>query len=112
MIRLIREIRVQLNTPVILHSICSLALCEPAATELKSKNAHGYLIYHGVFYTDSFFDFRFDLYSDSLFDSDCALQDKRDFRRILVGRKTRMFFSNTNRTNLTNLFNLRLGMHS
>ena len=52
--------RGQLNTPVILHSICCVALCEPAATELKSKNTHGVSrIYHGVFYTDSFFDFSF-----------------------------------------------------
>ena len=40
-IRGIREICGQLNTPVILHSICSMALCEPAATELESKNTHG-----------------------------------------------------------------------
>ena len=43
-----------------LHSHCCLALCEPAATELKSKNAHGASrIFNGVFYTDSFFDLSF-----------------------------------------------------
>ena len=42
---------------------------------------------HGVFYTDSFFDFfLFDLSFDFLFDFDCTLQDKRDFRRILQVR--------------------------
>ena len=37
-----------------------MALCEPAATELESKNAHGLsLIYHGVFTRIRFFDFFF-----------------------------------------------------
>ena len=54
-----------------------MALCEPAATELKSKNAHGpsRMSHHGVFYTDSFFDLSFDF--------DCTLAGQGDFRRIL-----------------------------
>ena len=49
-IRGIREISGQLNTPVILHSICCVALCEPAATELESKK-HSRIsrIFFGVF---------------------------------------------------------------
>ena len=40
-----------------LNSICCMALCESAATELESKNAHGISpIFFGVF-TDPFFDF-------------------------------------------------------
>ena len=41
-----------------------MALCKPAATELKSKNAHGLsrMFHHGVFYTDPFFDFFFLIY--------------------------------------------------
>ena len=81
-IRLIREICGHLNTPVILHSICSIALCKPAATELKSKNTHGVsLIYYGVFSRICFFDFFFDLYFD--FRLIVPWQDKRDFRLIL-----------------------------
>ena len=38
-----------------------MALCKPAATELKSKNAHG--VSRSLF-TDSFFDIVFDLYFD------------------------------------------------
>ena len=41
---------------LILHSHCCNALCKPAATELKSKNAHG--LSRSLF-TDSFFDFSF-----------------------------------------------------
>ena len=54
-----------------------MALCKPAATELKSKNAHGLsqMFHHGVFYTDSFFDLSFDF--------DCTLAGQGDFRRIL-----------------------------
>ena len=63
-IRGIREISGQLNTPVILHSICCVALCEPAATELKSKNTHGVSDLLRSLFTDLFFDFFFDLYFD------------------------------------------------
>ena len=61
---------------------------------LKSKNTHGYHWCNGVFYTDSFFDFRFSFWFIFWFsfDSDCALQDKWDFRRILVGMKLRILF--------------------
>ena len=54
-IRGIREICGQLNTPVILHSICSIALCKPAAAELKSKK-HSRSI---GFITESFYGFVF-----------------------------------------------------
>ena len=54
-IRLIREICGRLNTPVILHSICSMALCEPAATELESKNTHGVSDLLQSLFTDLFF---------------------------------------------------------
>ena len=65
-----------------LHSHCCLALCEPAATELKSKNAHGASrIFNGVFYTDSFFDFLFLIYLLILI---VPWQDKWDFRRIIL----------------------------
>ena len=57
-IRGIREISGQLNTPVILHSICCMALCEPAATELESKNTHGVSDLLRSLLTDLFFDFR------------------------------------------------------
>ena len=50
-----REICGQLNTLVILHSICSMALCEPAATELESKTLTEYRIYYGVFSRICFF---------------------------------------------------------
>ena len=63
-IRGIREICGHLNTPVILHSICSMALCKPAATELKSKNTHGVSDLLRSLFTDLFFDFFFDLYFD------------------------------------------------
>ena len=58
-----------------INSICCLALCEPALQSLKSKNAHrlSRMSHHGVFYTDSFFDFLFD----------CSLAGQGDFRRIL-----------------------------
>ena len=56
-IRLIREICGHLNTPVILHSICSIALCKPAATELESKNTHGVSDLLRSLFTDLFFDF-------------------------------------------------------
>ena len=36
-----------------------MALCKPAATELKSKNAHGVSLF-----SDPFFDIVFDLYFD------------------------------------------------
>ena len=64
---------------------------------LKSKNTHGYHWCNGVFYTDSFFDFRFSFWFIFWFsfDSDCALQDKGDFRRILVGMKLRILFFRT-----------------
>ena len=54
-IRGIREICGHLNTPVILHSICSIALCKPAATELKSKNTHGVSDLLRSLFTDLFF---------------------------------------------------------
>ena len=76
-IRGIREICGQLNTPVILHSICSIALCEPAATELESKNTHGVSDLLRSLFTDLFFDLYFD------FRLIVPWQDKRDFRRIL-----------------------------
>ena len=76
-IRGIREICGQLNTPVILHSICSMALCEPAATELESKNTHGVSDLLRSLFTDLFFDLYFD------FRLIVPWQDKRDFRRIL-----------------------------
>ena len=63
-IRGIREICGHLNTPVILHSICSIALCEPAATELESKNTHGVSDLLRSLFTDLFFDFFFDLFFD------------------------------------------------
>ena len=74
--------RGQLNTPVILHSICCVALCEPAATELESKNTHGVSDLLRSLFTDLFFDFVFDFYSDF----DCTLQDNGDLRRILQVR--------------------------
>ena len=40
------------------------------------------------------------------FDSDCALQDNRDFRRILREEKREYYFLNTNFSNLTNHFSL------
>ena len=51
----LREICGHLNTLVILHSICSMALCEPAATELKSKNTHGVSDFLRSLFTDLFF---------------------------------------------------------
>ena len=45
--------------------ILIMALCKPAATELKSKNAHGLSpIYHGVFARIRFLIFLFDLNFD------------------------------------------------
>ena len=63
-IRGIREICGRLNTLVILHPICSMALCKPAATELESKNTHGVSDLLRSLFTDLFFDFFFDLYFD------------------------------------------------
>ena len=60
-----------------------MALCEPAATELESKNAHGLsLIYHGVFTRIRFLIFLFDLNFDFRLIWIVPWQDKRDFRRI------------------------------
>ena len=43
-----------------LHFHCCMALCKPAATELKiKKRSRIARIFFGVFYTDSFFDFFF-----------------------------------------------------
>ena len=42
-----------------------MTLCEPAATELKSKNAHGSHGCNGVFSRIRFLIFSFDLYFDS-----------------------------------------------
>ena len=78
-IRGIREICGQLNTPVILHSICSIALCKPAATELKSKK-HSRSI---GFITESFYGFVF-WFS---FDSDCTLTGQMGCQTDFVGRK-------------------------
>ena len=41
-----------------------MALCEPAATERKSKNTHGLSQMQRSLFTDLFFDFRFDFYFD------------------------------------------------
>ena len=41
-----------------------MALCKPAATELKSKNAHGVSDLSRSLFTDPFFDIVFDLYFD------------------------------------------------
>ena len=41
-----------------------MALCEPAATELESKNTHGVSDLLRSLFTDLFFDFRFDFYFD------------------------------------------------
>ena len=60
-----------------------MALCEPAATELKSKNAHGISDFLRNLFTDSFFDFRFDLYFNFLLILIVPWQDKGDCRRIL-----------------------------
>ena len=54
-----------------------MALCEPAATELKSKNAHGLHGCNGVFFTDSLFDFSL---FDFRFDFDCALAGQMGFK--------------------------------
>ena len=89
-IRGIREICGQLNTPVILHSICSMALCEPAATELESKNTHGVSDLLRSLFTDLFFDLYFD------FRLIVPWQDKRDFRRILCEENCEYYFLNTN----------------
>ena len=58
-----------------------MALCEPAATGLESKNTHGLSQMQRSLFTDLFFDFFFDLYFD--FRLIVPWQDKRDFRRIL-----------------------------
>ena len=47
----------------------------------------------------------FDLFSDFDFSLDCALAGQEGFKTDFVGRKTRIFFLNTN-LSLTNLFSL------
>ena len=70
----------------ILHSHCCLALCEPAATELKSKNAHGShrffrSLLHGSVFLIYFFLIYILIYLLILI---VPWQDKRDFRRIFL----------------------------
>ena len=50
-----------------------MALCKPAATELKIKERSRIARMQRSLFTDPFFDFRFDLYFDFRFDSDCTL---------------------------------------
>ena len=52
---------------------CCIALCKPAATELKSKNAHGVSLMQRSLFTDPFFDFFFLIYILIFFDFDCTL---------------------------------------
>ena len=58
-----------------LNSICCIALCEPAAKELKSKNAHGFHRCTRSLFTDPFFDLSFDF----RFDFDCTLTGQGGF---------------------------------
>ena len=51
-----------------------MALCEPAATELESKNTHGLSQMQRSLFTDLFFDFCLDFLFDFVF----------DFRLILI----------------------------
>ena len=60
-----------------------MALCEPAATERKSKNTHGLSRMQRSLFTDLFFDFRFDFYFDFRLILIVPWQDKGDLRRIL-----------------------------
>ena len=69
---------------IILHFHCCIALCKPAATELKSKNTHGYHWCNGVFTRIRFLIFSFDLSFDFHLIWIVTWQDKGDFRRILV----------------------------
>ena len=64
-----------------------MTLCEPAATELKSKNAHGISqIFSESFHGSVFFDlFLFDLYFDFLLILIVPWQDKGDRRILQVG---------------------------
>ena len=55
-----------------LNSICHNSSCEPAATELKSKNAHGLSQMQRSLFTDLFFDLSSDF--------DCALAGQRGFK--------------------------------
>ena len=73
-----------------LHSICCMALCEPAATERKSKNTHGLSQMQRSLFTDLFFDFcldfLFDFYFDFdfRFDFDCTLTGQGGFKTDFV----------------------------
>ena len=58
-----------------LNGLAALRSVSLRLQSLNQKTLTEYRIFFGVFFTDLFFDFRFD--------SDCALQDNRDFRRIL-----------------------------
>ena len=65
----------------ILHSNCCIALCEPAATELESKNAHGISrIFSESFHGFVFWFFLFDFLLTWI----VPWQDKWDFRRIFL----------------------------
>ena len=61
-----------------------MALCEPAATELESKNTHGLSQMQRSLFTDLFFDFRFDFYFDFRFDFDCTLTGQGGFKTDFV----------------------------
>ena len=58
------------------------AAMRSVSLRLQSLNQKTLTEYHG-FLRSLFTDLFFDLYFDFRFDSDCALQDNRDFRRIL-----------------------------
>ena len=61
-----------------------MALCEPAATELESKNTHGLSQMQRSLFTDLFFDFSFDFYFDFRFDFDCTLTGQGGFKTDIV----------------------------
>ena len=61
-----------------------MALCEPAATERKSKNTHGLSRMQRSLFTDLFFDFCFDFYFDFRFDFDCTLTGQGGFKTDIV----------------------------
>ena len=61
-----------------------MALCEPAATELESKNTHGLSQMQRSLFTDLFFDFRLDFVFDFLFDFDCTLTGQGGFKTDFV----------------------------
>ena len=67
-----------------LHSICCMALCEPAATECKSKNTHGLSRMQRSLFTDLFLIFLFDFVFDFRFDFDCTLTGQGGFKTDFV----------------------------